>query len=409
MSGIRLSTSGESHGYSLLAFLEGIPAGLLISPEIINTQLRRLHTPYSLSDDSRIINEDDEVSILSGVRSGETIGLPITLQVENRHAGLAQTVLLNSLEKRIIGAWNTPRPGYPDLAGAIKYGYRDLRIVEECTGARETVIRVAAGTIARRFLQCFGIHIFSHITAIGPEKAMNIPADADELQKLTEISSIRCSDPDAANRMILALESARKKGETLGGVFELIATGVPIGLGSYAQWTHRIDALIGQALLSIPGTRGIEFGDGFAAASQSAGDVYDPIYVKKFRFKKNRPTLYRRTNHSGGIEGGVTNGNPIVVRCALAPAPGPIKSLHSVNLQTLSPDRPPQIFGEVCMVLPMGVLGESILGLVIADAFLQKFSGDSMDEIKENVESYHERLPFLVTDRIPDDEPSENQ
>ena len=263
MATLKLITAGESHGFSLLALLDGIPAGLAVDPETINEQLARLHSTYILGDENPILTEEDEVAILSGVRSGETLGIPIALQIENRHAGLTQTVLLHTLEKRVMGAWSTPRPGYADLAGAIKYGYRDLRYVDERASARETAIRVAAGAIARRLLFHFGIDLFSHVLAIGKEEVHALPADIEEIRNLAEVSSIHCADPEAANRIILALEAARREGETLGGQFEVICTGLPVGLGSYSQWDKRMDSRIGQALMSIPGIRGVELGDGF--------------------------------------------------------------------------------------------------------------------------------------------------
>ncbi len=403
MSAVRLVTAGESHGFSLLAFLEGIPSGLAIDPETINTQLARLHTSYNLGDESYIRSEEDEVAILSGVRSGETLGIPITLQIENRHAGLAQTVLLHSYQKRVMGTWSTPRPGYADLAAAIKFGYRDLRYVDERAGARETAIRVAAGTIAQRFLMHFGIQIFSHVISIGKETVQTVPDDLDELRSLAEISSIHCADPDAANQMILTLEAARRDGDTLGGVFEVIAENVPIGLGSYSQWDKRIDAAISCAMMSIPGVRGVEFGNGFKSAAQSAFSAHDALYVKKSRDRNKPHVIYRSTNNAGGIENGVTNGSPIIIRCALAPAPSPMKPMPSVNLQTLHPDQPPQTFGEICTVGPMSVVSESMLALVLTDFLLEKFGGDSLDEVKENFEAFKERLPFLIQPFPPDE------
>jgi chorismate synthase len=405
LSVLRLVTAGESHGFSLLAFLEGVPAGLAVDPETINVQLARLHSSYNLDEETIIHSEEDEVAILSGVRSGETLGIPIALQIENRHAGLAQTVLLHSLEKRVMGAWSTPRPGYADLAGAIKYGYRDLRYVDERSGARETTIRVAAGTIARRLLLHFGIEIFSHVIAIGDEEIGLITKDLFELRSLAEVSSIQCADPEAANRMILALEAARREGETLGGIYEVICTGVPVGLGSYAQWDQRIDGKIAMAMMSIPGIRGVEVGDGFRSASQSAFATHDPLYVKKHRSRHSPDIVYRCTNHAGGVEDGVTNGSPITLRCALAPVPSPMKPMPSVNLQTLRPDQPPQTFGEICAVGPMSVVSEAMLALVVADCLLEKFGSDSLDEVKENFEAYRERFPFLVYPDPPADNP----
>ncbi|MBN1552468.1 chorismate synthase [bacterium] len=404
MTAVRLVTAGESHGFSLLAILEGIPSGLAVEPETINVQLARLHSAYNLSDESFVYSEEDEVSILSGIRSGETLGIPIVLQIENRHAGLAQTVLLHSIEKRVMGAWSTPRPGYADLAGAIKYGYRDLRYVEERAGARETVIRVAAGTIARRLLLHFGIDVFSHVIRIGKEEVGIIIKDMDELRSLAEVSSVKCVDPEAANRMILALEAARRTGDTLGGIFEIICTGSPIGLGSYSQWDKRIDARIAHAMMSIPGVRGVEFGDGFKSVSKSSYGAHDPLYIKKTK-KRDQPNIvYRCTNHAGGIEGGITNGSPITLRCAMAPVPSPMKPMPSVNLQTMRPDQPPQTFGEICAVGPMSVVAESMLSIILADCIVEKFGGDSLDEMLENFEAYKERLPFSVLSETPEDD-----
>jgi len=402
MSMIRLRTAGESHGFSLIALLEGIPAGLSINPETINAQLAKLHSTYNLSDEQSILNQDDEIAILSGIRSGESLGVPITLQLENRQTGIAQTVMLYSMNKRVMGAWSTPRPGFADLAGAIKYGYRDLRYVEERAGVRETAIRVAAGTIARRLLRHFDVDIFSHIIAIGREEVGHVPSDLDELRRQADISSVRCADPEAANNMILALEGAKRDGETLGGIFEVIVTGLPVGLGSYNQWDKRIDAQLSMALMSIPGARGVEVGNGLRSASQASRNAHDSLYIKKNRDKSERDIVYRSTNNSGGVEGGITNGSPIVMRCGIAPDPSPMKPLPSVNLQTLHPDHPPQTFGDVCTVGPMSIVAEAMMALVLADNLVTKFGGDSIDEIKENYESYKERLPFVVAAEPPE-------
>lgn len=397
MSTIRLRTAGESHGFSLIALLEGIPSGLSIDPETINAQLAKLDSTYNLADEQSILSQEDEIAILSGIRSGETLGVPITLQLENRRTGLAQTVMLHSMDKRVMGAWSTPRPGFADLAGAIKYGYRDLRYVEERAGARETAIRVAAGTIARQLLRHFGIEMFSHIIAIGREEVGYVPADLEDLQQRAEISSVRCADPAAANNMILALEGARRDGETLGGVFEVIITGVPVGLGSYNQWDKRINAQLAMAMMSLPGARGVEIGNGFRSASQTSKDAHDALFIRKTPQKSDRDIVYRDSNNSGGIEGGVTNGSPIVIRCGVAPNPSPMKPMPSVNLQTMHPDHPPQTFGEVCAVGPMSIVAEAMMALVLADNLLTKFGGDSLDEVKENFEAYQERLPFIVS------------
>ncbi|MBN1879040.1 chorismate synthase [bacterium] len=402
MSIIQLQTAGESHGFSLLAVLEGIPSGLMVDPETINLQLARLHSKFNLSNEQSILNEEDEVSILSGIRSGETLGVPITLQIENRQTGLVRTMMLHSMDKRVMGAWSTPRPGYADLAGAIKYGYRDLRYVDERAGARETAIRVAAGTIARRFLLHFGIDLFSHIIAIGPAEIGNIPSDLDEIRRRAEISVVRCADPEAANNMNLALEGARRDGDTLGGIFELVITGVPVGLGSYNQWFTRIDAQLSMALMSLPGARGVEIGSGFRAASQISNSAHDPLFVHKTRSRADRDIVYRTSNNSGGIEGGVTNGSPIIMRVAIAPYPSPMKPMPSVNLQTMQPDHPPQTFGEICTVGPMSVVAEAMAALILADNMLMKFGGDSIDEVKENFAAYQERLPFIVEPNPPE-------
>ena len=309
--------------------------------------------------------------------------------------------MLHSMDKRVMGAWSTPRPGYADLAGAIKYGYRDLRYVDERAGARETAIRVAAGTITRRLLLHFGIDIFSHILAIGSAEIGHIPSDLEEVKRRAEISAVRCADPEAANNMNLILEGARRDGETLGGIFEVVVTGVPIGLGSYNQWFTRIDAQLSMALMSLPGSRGVEIGSGFRSASQVSNSAHDPLFVHKTRSRSERDIVYRNSNNSGGIEGGVTNGSAIIMRVVIAPNPSPMKPMPSVNLQTMHPDQPPQTFGEICTVGPMSVVGESMVALVLADNLMAKFGGDSIDEVKENFAAYQERLPFIVAGDPP--------
>lgn len=377
MSKLRYLTAGESHGPALIGILEGMPAGLKLDQERIDHELRRRQHGHGRGGRMRI--EQDQVSILSGIRFGQTTGGPITLLIENRD--FWKEVMDPFTKPQGYRPVTIPRPGHADLAGAFKYGHCDLRDVMERASARETAIRVALGAIAKQFLEFFGIMIASHVVQIhdvqsgvsalelGLELTINERADR---------SLVRCLDPKAEQQMITRIDHAKERGDTVGGVFEVVAFGVPVGLGSYVHWDRRLDGRIAQALMSIPAIKGVEIGLGFGAARSLGSEVQDEIfYDGKFQ---------RRSNRAGGIEGGVSNGESIVARAAMKPLSTLMKPLDSVDLITKKQKKAHRERSDVCAVPAAAVVGEAVMALVLADAILEKFGGDSIEEIKSKFE-----------------------
>jgi chorismate synthase len=382
---LRYLTAGESHGKSLSTILEGIPAGLKLSESDINKELARRQTGYGRSQRMRI--EEDKVEITSGLRKGKTIGSPLTLIIENKSRDL--------LEKKVT----LPRPGHADLAGAIKYGTQDIRDILERASARETAARVALGAVAKKLLEEFKIEIISHIVRIGRiESKINLAqakacdyevaatsnhqvAATFRLRKKIETSAVRCLDRKASQEMIKEIEKAKKKGDSLGGSFEVIVTGLPPGLGSYIHWERRLDARLTQSLMSIPGIKGVEVGLGFSAASKFGSQVQDEIFYNKKGF-------YRKTNRAGGIEGGMSNGEWVILRAAMKPIPTLRKPLRSVDLITKKPSWASVERADVCAVPAAGVIGEAVVALEIARTMQEKFGGDNLAEIKRNYKNY---------------------
>jgi chorismate synthase len=402
-------TSGESHGQQLTIFLQGIPAGMPLRAEWVNEQLTRRQGGYGRGGRMKI--EKDRVQFVAGVRHGYTMGGPIAMVVPNLdwanwtdRMGVepASTEDLDrgsadrhtdGFPSRAPSQFTKLRPGHADLAGAVKYGHEDVRNVLERASSRETASRVAAGAVARVFLHQFGVEIRSHTLRIGPVEAETPPQIRGEYSGSTnpeiaafweavEASEVRCADPGASTRMIKEIKAARSAGDTLGGVFEVIAYNVPIGLGSYIQWDEKLDGRLAGALLSIPSIKGVEVGDGFGEATRRGSQVHDVIEYD------DRRGWSRRTNNAGGTEGGVTNGAPLVVRCAAKPISTLIKPLPSVDLATKEQSPAHSERSDVCVVPAAGVVGEAMVSLVVADAFRQKFGGDSMSEIRRNYESY---------------------
>ncbi len=379
MSRFRFLTAGESHGKALTVIIEGMPAGLPLDEEYIARELRRRQGGYGRSPRMKI--EQDRAEILSGVRHGLTIGSPITLLIRNRDWENWQQIMSVSPVEGKIEPLNRPRPGHADLAGVIKYGLDDIRPILERSSARETAARVAAGAVARRLGEEFGVQIHSHTLAVGGKWAsLRQPIDWQQVEQ----SPVRCADAEVGKAMIAAIDEAISMGDTVGGIFEVIATGVPIGLGSHAHWDRRLDGKIAQIMMSINSVKGVEVGDGFRLADLKGSQAHDPIELSH-----KPPYLWRRTyNRAGGIEGGISNGEPIVVRAAVKPIPTLAKPLKSVDLATKATVEAHFERSDICIVPAAGVIGEAMLAIVLAEAILEKFGGDNLKETLRNYHSY---------------------
>ncbi len=377
---MRLLTAGESHGPGAIAIIDGFPAGLKLDAADINRELRRRQGGYGRGARMRI--EHDSVDILSGVRFGETIGSPLALLIRNRDWDNWRGAMAVAGEPS--GAPVTvPRPGHADFAGALKYGRADLRDVLERASARETAARVAAGAAARMLLAQIGVEIWSQVLSIGSAQA---PPDARpwrELRDAAQACDVGCADAQAAARMRAEIDAAREAGDTVGGVFQVTAEGVPPGLGSYAQWDARLDGALAQAIMSIPAIKGVEIGLGFAAARSRGSAVHDAFVPGAGPRGVTRPT-----NQAGGIEGGVTNGQPVVIRAAMKPIPTLTRPLESVDLATGRPAPAHAERADVCAVPAARVVAEAMVALVLADAVTDKFGGDTMAEIGDNLSAY---------------------
>ena len=363
---LRFLTAGESHGPSLTGILEGMPAGLHLPDEAINTDLARRQGGYGRSGRQRI--ERDHVEWLSGVENDRTTGAPIALRIENRDFANQQR-----REKPVL---TVPRPGHADLAGAAKYRLDDLRTVLERASARETAMRVAIGAIARRLLDEFGMRVVSQVLEIGD--VAGVPANLfdPEIVRRLEASEVRVADDLLEQRMTERIDRARRDRDTLGGIFEVQALHVPVGLGSYVQWDRKLDGRLAQAVMSIQAIKGVEIGCGFENARTAGTQVHDAILVGP-----NGPR--RETNRAGGLEGGVTNGEPVIVRAAMKPISTTLTPMPSVDLRTGEPAEAVYQRSDICAVPAASVVGEAMVALVVADAFLEKFGGDSVAEIRE--------------------------
>ena len=379
MSRFRFLTAGESHGRALTVIIDGLPSGLPLDEDCIAAQLKRRQCGYGRG--ARMKLEQDRAEILSGVRHGVSIGSPISLLIWNRDWENWKEVMSVSAPGKGGPRITRPRPGHADLAGATKYGLDDIRPVMERASARETAARVAAGAVARRFVAELGVEIHSHTLAIGGECTEG-PTAPD--WQLVEESPVRCADAGAERAMTAAIDRAMASGDTLGGVSEVVAVGVPVGLGSHVQSDRRLDGAIAQAMMSINSVKGIEIGDGFKAAGLRGSEAHDVIEpAPGSRYPWRRPT-----NHAGGIEGGMSNGEAITVRLAVKPIPTLGKPLPSVDLGTREATEAHFERSDVCVVPAVGVIAEAALAVVLADAMLDKFGGDSLEETRRNCRSY---------------------
>ena len=365
---LRYMTAGESHGRALIAVLEGMPAGLKIDPRDIDAQLKRRQKGYGRG--ARMKIESDKVQILSGVRKGETIGSPIALMIENK-----------DFKIDMLPPVTCPRPGHADLAGIIKYNRKDARDILERASARETAARTAAGAVCRLLLEEIKVDIFSHTKFIDGISANAQGISFDEMKKRAERSSLNCVDKYAEGLMIKMIERARQKGDTVGGGFEVIALGLPAGLGSHVHYDRKLNARLALELMSIQAIKGVEFGLGAEGCRLFGSQFHDAIYLKG----KN---IVRRTNNAGGIEGGMTNGLPLRVTCAMKPISTLINPLPSVDVNKKVQKKASVERSDICAVPAAAVVAENVTAFVLAQALLEKFGGDSMEEVVRNYKGY---------------------
>ena len=386
---LRFCTAGESHGQALLAFVSGLPAGLAVDVELINRELHRRQLGYGRGGRQKI--EKDRADIFAGVRHGRTIGAPVALRIENRDWANWQKILpveatsAPEAESRKLLA---PRPGHADLAGSQKFNFHDARFVLERASARETAARVAAGAFAKQLLKQFGTDIASHTIQVGHAR-LERSATWHEIQAVSEDleSPLRCVDAQTQEKMKAEVDVALKAGDTVGGVFEIVAHNVPVGLGSHAQWDEKLDGRLAQALMSVQAVKAVEIGSGVLAAGSYGSEVQDEI-----SYDKAAGRFRRGSNRAGGLEGGITNGEDVAIRGYLKPISTLRKPLGTVDMVTKEPVQAAYERSDWCVVPAGSVAGEAMVALVLADAFLQKFGGDSLAELRRNFESYAQQI-----------------
>jgi chorismate synthase len=386
---LRFVTSGESHGKCLIAVLEGLPSGLPVETAFINAQLHRRQLGYGRGGRMQI--EKDEIEITSGVRHGRTLGSPLSFVIHNRdwahwELPMAAEPVPDGTNIRSV---TRPRPGHVDLAGALKHQTHDVRDVLERASARETAARVGAGSFCRLLIRHFGVQIASHVLAIGD---VAVSGESEQLDvaailRLDPESPVRCAEPEAERRMMAAIDRARSAGDTLGGVVEVVASGVPPGLGSHTQWDRKLDGQLAQALMSIPAAKAVEIGDGVSGARRPGSLVHDEIF-----YDSDGRRFERKTNRAGGVEAGITNGADVRVRVHMKPIPTLRKPLMSVDVRTKEPFEAAFERSDTCVVPAAGVIAEAMLSFVLARAFLEKFGGDSVVEMEANYHNYQSLL-----------------
>jgi chorismate synthase len=383
----RFLTSGESHGLGLTAILEGIPAGLKLSTEDVNYHLQRRQGGYGRGGRMKI--EKDQVIFRSGIRHGLTLGSPITLQIENRDWENWQIKMSATPVDEPVEAVTLVRPGHADFAGVIKYGHEDIRNVIERSSARETAARVAVGAVCLTLLKEFGVEIHSHVLSVGPvgDRGAQRSAIANNFAasywERVEQSPMRCGDSELEKQMINYIHECKSRGETCGGVFEVVATGVPVGLGSYSQWDRRLSAKVAMALMSIPSIKGVEIGGGFEVSKLPGSQVHDIVQWS------DEQGWQHLTNNAGGVEGGISNGAPIVVRAAVKPISTLAHPLPTVDIRTHeNVEKGRYERSDVCVVPAAGVVGEAMMAIVLTEVWLEKFGGDGMAETLANYEAY---------------------
>lgn len=384
------TTAGESHGRALVAVVDGLPAGLGVDAETINHQLWRRQQGYGRGGRMKI--ESDTVEILSGIRHGETLGSPIALLIENRdHKNWLDVMAAEPREVPDEQARRVtrPRPGHADLVGGLKFDRHDMRDILERASARETAARVAAGTLGRALLAAFGVEIASHVIALGPVPD-GLPAEPvpwETLRAVDDDRPLRCADPDAEARMVEAVDEARRAGDTLGGIFEVVVRGLPPGLGSHTSWESKLDGRLAQAIMSIHAVKAVEIGEGVANARRPGSAVHDEIV-----YDAAEARFSRSSNRAGGLEGGVTTGEELRVRGYLKPISTLRKRLRSVDVETKAASEAAFERSDITAVPAAGVIGEAMLAVVLAGAFREKFGGDSLSEMRRNFSGYIEQI-----------------
>lgn len=382
----KFTTAGESHGKALVAIIEGLPAGMEIDIEKINHELWRRQQGYGRGGRMKI--ETDKIEFLSGVRHGKALGSPITLVIENRdfvhwtEVMSSEKIEAQPKNARVV---SRPRPGHADLAGGQKFGARDLRDILERASARETAARVACGALARQFLEKFGIEIRSHVIKLGAIPEIPLQKNWQEICEIGSDAPLNCADKAVEAEMVKHVDEAKANGDTLGGIFEVVAKNVITGLGSHTSWAEKLDGRIAQSFMSIQAVKAVEIGEGVLNAGRFGSEVHDEIYFDEKAYR-------RRTNRAGGLEGGITNGEELRVRGYLKPISTLRKALHSVDIETKQEELAAFERSDITAVPAAGVIGEAMLAIVLANSMREKFGGDSMDEAKRNFESYVQSL-----------------
>jgi len=400
---LRLTTAGESHGPALTAILEGLPAGIPLRAEQVDHELARRQQGYGRGRRMQI--ETDRVTFLGGVRAGETLGGPVAMQVANRDWANWQAVMdpaprAEDGEEGRKRQVTRVRPGHADLTGVLKYRRTDARDILERASARETTARVAAGAACRQLLHHVGITVGSHLVHLGGIDARPPAILPDDLNAAADRSPLRTLDPEAEAAMIARIDAAKREGNTLGGICEVVVRGLPVGLGSHVSWERRLDGRLGQAMLSIPAVKGVEIGLGFECARRTGADVHDEITAAPGRTRAGH--VARRTNRAGGTEGGMTTGEPLVVRVAMKPIATLMRPLATVDLATGAAASAAAERSDVTAVPAMGVIAEAMAALVVADALLEKCGGDSLAEVQRNLAGYLEQLDARVAEHPAD-------
>ncbi len=394
---LRFTTAGESHGPALVSIIEGLPAGLPLTASDINADLARRQQGYGRGRRMQI--ERDEVEFLSGVRAGATLGGPIAMLIRNRDWKNWQEIMdpaprpedKGEGRKRVV---TRPRPGHADLAGLLKYDRDDARDILERASARETTARVAAGAACRRLLDAFGVRVGSHLVHLGGIDASIPDLLPEDLNAVVDTSPLRTLDADAEARMIALIDEAKRTGNTLGGICEVVVRGLPVGLGSHVSWDRKLDGRIAAAAMSIPEVKGVEIGLGFEAARRTGAQVHDELDAAAGRTRAGN--VQRRTNRAGGLEGGITTGEPLVVRVAMKPIATLMRPLGTVDIPTGDAASAVAERSDVTAVPAMGVIAEAMVAFVLAQAWMEKFGGDSLGETRRNVEGYLARVAQRV-------------
>ena len=386
---LRLITAGESHGPGLTCIVEGIPAGLELDEDALNLDMARRQLGHGRGGRMKI--ERDRAEVTAGVRHGRTLGGPIALQVANRDYANWEERMNPWPVEADVAEVHLPRPGHADLVGTQKYKFTDVRNVLERASARETAARVAGGGIVRAFLRAVGVEVVSHVTQIGTVLAPGY-AEPLALADFAEVdaSPVRCLDADASRAMVEHINVQRKANESLGGVFEVRAFGLVPGLGSHVSWEDRLDGRLAGALCSIQAIKGVNLGEGFGLAGKPGSEAHDEIFHSPER------GFYRTTNHAGGLEGGMTTGDPLIVSGAMKPLPTLTKPLRSVDIATLAPAEALRERTDSCTVPAAGVVGESMVAFVLADAYREKFGGDHIDDVRAAVDAYRARIGWTT-------------